>query len=187
MLAGDGPVPGERIVEVYGGLKPCVHGSDAHRAGDLGKPAHDHFTWLKGDAAFDTLRLACLAPAPGSSSRPSVRRWSGSRPDHPGRRRESTVVPAVGHVGRSGVTARRGVGLKCPTTVAPSSSAFPTSRLRRSTTMAEGQMMTAADVVAQARWPASTETCCATRSRWSSRELMEAEVAQLDRRRARRA
>jgi hypothetical protein len=60
---GEGADPPERIREVYGGLKPCLHGSDAHTADDLGRPDEDRFTWLKGDPTFDTLRFACLAPA----------------------------------------------------------------------------------------------------------------------------
>lgn len=46
----------------YGGLKPCLHGSDAHQFSKLGKPDHDRFCWLKGDPTFDTLWHACLAP-----------------------------------------------------------------------------------------------------------------------------
>jgi ABC-type cobalamin/Fe3+-siderophores transport system ATPase subunit len=52
----------ERLNEFYGGVKPCLHGSDAHTAAALGKPALERHTWLKGDPRFDTLRLACLAP-----------------------------------------------------------------------------------------------------------------------------
>lgn len=59
---GEGPLDSERIASIYGSLKPCLHGSDAHRADALGKPVQDRFTWLKGDSTFDTLRLACVAP-----------------------------------------------------------------------------------------------------------------------------
>jgi AAA domain, putative AbiEii toxin, Type IV TA system len=59
---GEGADTPERLSQVYGGAKPCLHGSDAHSAEALGKPAQDRYTWLKGDARFDTLRFACLAP-----------------------------------------------------------------------------------------------------------------------------
>jgi putative AbiEii toxin of type IV toxin-antitoxin system len=47
----------------YGGLKPCLHGSDAHEQKAVGVPAGDRYSWLKGAAAFDTLRQACIDPA----------------------------------------------------------------------------------------------------------------------------
>jgi ABC-type lipoprotein export system ATPase subunit len=59
---GDGADPTERVTDIYGGLKPCIHGSDAHDAERLGVPDENRFTWLKGDASFETLRMACLAP-----------------------------------------------------------------------------------------------------------------------------
>lgn len=52
----------ERLQEIYGGVKLCVHGSDAHDAESLGVVAGDRFTWIKGSTSFDTLRMACLAP-----------------------------------------------------------------------------------------------------------------------------
>lgn len=60
---GQGDLDADQIVDTYGSLKPCLHGSDAHSPESLGKPDGDRFTWLKGDPTFDTLRLACLAPA----------------------------------------------------------------------------------------------------------------------------
>lgn len=42
----------------YGGLKPCLHGSD-HYAGE---PDLQRYCWLKGDLTFDTLRQACIEP-----------------------------------------------------------------------------------------------------------------------------
>lgn len=55
--------PPEQIATLYGGLKPCLHGSDAHDEARLGVPDDQRYTWLKGDASFETLRMACLAPA----------------------------------------------------------------------------------------------------------------------------
>ena len=54
--------PPERLRQIYGGPKPCLQGSDAHRADKLGRPDLHRYTWLKGDPSFETLRLACLAP-----------------------------------------------------------------------------------------------------------------------------
>lgn len=48
--------------ERYGGLKPCLHGSDAHSQAAVGQPAGDRFTWIKGAATFDALRQACIDP-----------------------------------------------------------------------------------------------------------------------------
>ena len=46
----------------YHSQKACLHGSDAHEVARLGKPDLDRYTWLKGDAQFDTLWQTCLAP-----------------------------------------------------------------------------------------------------------------------------
>ena len=52
----------EQLEETYGGPKLCLHGSDAHSPDNLGRPDLNRFTWLKGDASFGTLKLACLSP-----------------------------------------------------------------------------------------------------------------------------
>lgn len=59
---GHGTDDEEALTTKYGSLKLCIHGSDAHRTSDLGRPALDRFCWLKGDPTFDTLWQACLAP-----------------------------------------------------------------------------------------------------------------------------
>ena len=46
----------------YGGLKPCLHGSDAHSESDVGTPQADRFSWVKGDIQYDSLRQACIDP-----------------------------------------------------------------------------------------------------------------------------
>jgi hypothetical protein len=46
----------------YGGLKPCLHGSDAHKLDDVASPFGDRFSWIKGGLEFDALRQACIAP-----------------------------------------------------------------------------------------------------------------------------
>ena len=42
------------IENTYRTLKPCLHGSDAHRS--LGNPDRNRYCWIKGDLAFESLR-----------------------------------------------------------------------------------------------------------------------------------
>ena len=46
----------------YGGLKPCLHGSDAHKLDEVATPFGDRFSWIKGGLDFDSLRQACIDP-----------------------------------------------------------------------------------------------------------------------------
>lgn len=48
--------------EKYGGAKLCLHGSDAHARAQLGMPMGNRYTWIKGDATFEALQFASLAP-----------------------------------------------------------------------------------------------------------------------------
>ena len=59
---GNGAVPVEDLARTYQGRKPCLHGSDAHNPEDVGVPVLDRFTWIKGDASFESLRQACMEP-----------------------------------------------------------------------------------------------------------------------------
>lgn len=52
----------KEIRDLYGGLKPCLHGSDAHKLSDMGSPFGDRFSWIKGGLEFDSLRQACIDP-----------------------------------------------------------------------------------------------------------------------------
>jgi hypothetical protein len=52
----------KEIEEVYGALKPCMHGCDAHWVDKVGAPAGDRYCWVKGDLAFETLRQVVLEP-----------------------------------------------------------------------------------------------------------------------------
>lgn len=60
---GEGKANEQELESIYGGVKLCLHGSDAHEAGRLGAPDNDRLCWLKGDPTFDTLKLACLTPS----------------------------------------------------------------------------------------------------------------------------
>lgn len=58
----------------YGGLKPCLHGSDAHKLDDVASPFGNRFSWIKGGLEFDALRQACIDP--------DGRAYVGERPPH---------------------------------------------------------------------------------------------------------
>ena len=53
----------DKIRSRYGGLKLCLHGSDAHSIEAIGQAHHDRFSWLKGSPSFATLEQACIDPA----------------------------------------------------------------------------------------------------------------------------
>lgn len=53
----------EELMSSYGGLKPCMHGSDSHETRTVGKPDGNRFSWIKGGLEFDALRQACIDPA----------------------------------------------------------------------------------------------------------------------------
>ena len=59
---GRGKKSPSEILQDYGALKPCLHGSDAHGPAAVGAPANDRYSWIKGDATFDALRHACMEP-----------------------------------------------------------------------------------------------------------------------------
>jgi hypothetical protein len=52
----------DEVRKVYGGLKPCLHGSDAHDLKSVASPFGDRFSWIKGGLEFDSLRQACIDP-----------------------------------------------------------------------------------------------------------------------------
>jgi len=55
--------PKDELVRLYGGLKPCLHGSDAHGNGTVGLPDGNRYSWIKGGFEFDALRQACIDPS----------------------------------------------------------------------------------------------------------------------------
>lgn len=52
-----------KTVKHLGGLRPCLHGSDAHEVGKLFKPDFDRFCWIKADPTFEGLRQVLYEPA----------------------------------------------------------------------------------------------------------------------------
>lgn len=59
---GRGKVNETEIRQRFGGLKPCLHGSDAHALSTVGTPQGDRYSWVKGAISFDSLRQACIDP-----------------------------------------------------------------------------------------------------------------------------
>ncbi len=74
------------IEQQYRSLKPCLHGSDAHREDTIVQPSNDRYCWLKGDLSFETLRQAVIEP--------DTRVWIGSAPPS-GALPSSTIELAV--------------------------------------------------------------------------------------------
>lgn len=52
----------KEIERLYRGLKPCLHGCDAHSVDRVGAPVGNRFCWIKGDLSFETLRQAVIDP-----------------------------------------------------------------------------------------------------------------------------
>jgi energy-coupling factor transporter ATP-binding protein EcfA2 len=59
---GHGALSPDQIRHRYDGLKPCLHGSDAHSSADVGAPAENRYTWIKGAIDFESLKQACIDP-----------------------------------------------------------------------------------------------------------------------------
>jgi len=59
---GKGVDAPERVVQRYGSLKPCVHGSDAHCLEKICRPDLDRHTWIKADPTFSGLRQILFEP-----------------------------------------------------------------------------------------------------------------------------
>lgn len=59
---GKGKMAKKEIEATFNNCKPCVHGSDAHKNEDVGMPALNRYTWIKGDLIFESLRQICIEP-----------------------------------------------------------------------------------------------------------------------------
>lgn len=76
---GKGKTSVEDLEKTYGGVKPCLHGCDAHSLEKVGNPDQDRYCWVRGDLTFETLRQLCFEPEnrvyigkePPSGGRPS--------------------------------------------------------------------------------------------------------------------
>ena len=49
-------------VQRLGGIKPCVHGSDAHSIEEMFNPDQDRYCWIKADTTFEGLRQTLYEP-----------------------------------------------------------------------------------------------------------------------------
>ncbi|MGH9343661.1 MAG: TrlF family AAA-like ATPase, partial [Terriglobia bacterium] len=59
---GRGSLTPHEVKGRYGGLKPCLQGSDAHKLDDVASPFGDRRSWIKGALEFDSLRQAHIDP-----------------------------------------------------------------------------------------------------------------------------
>lgn len=82
---GQKELSADEIRHRYNGLKPCLHGSDAHKLEDVASPFGNRFSWIKGAVEFDSLRQACIDP--------EGRAYVGEQPP-----RSATPSQVVSHV-----------------------------------------------------------------------------------------
>ena len=61
-FSGKGVDNEQKVINDYGSLKPCIHGSDAHQLPDICKPDKERFTWIKSDPTFEGLRQIIYEP-----------------------------------------------------------------------------------------------------------------------------
>ena len=57
----DGITPNQMRAE-FKSLKPCLHGSDAHRTEDIGQPAENRYCWIKAERTFEGLKQVLYEP-----------------------------------------------------------------------------------------------------------------------------
>ncbi len=59
---GKGTDSPESVIDQFGSLKPCIHGSDAHDLQAICRPTDDRFTWIKSDPTFEGLKQILYEP-----------------------------------------------------------------------------------------------------------------------------
>lgn len=52
----------EEIIRLYGSLKPCIHGSDAHCNERIFEPDEQRYCWIKADPTFEGLKQLLYEP-----------------------------------------------------------------------------------------------------------------------------
>ncbi|MCP4230937.1 MAG: hypothetical protein GY771_12440 [bacterium] len=62
LMRGEGDIEPEKMIKEFGGIKPCLWGSDAHKYERLLKPDLDRFCWIKGDLTFEGLKQVIYEP-----------------------------------------------------------------------------------------------------------------------------
>ena len=53
----------DAFVAEFKSLKPCIHGSDAHRLEDIAKPDQNRFCWIKANTTFEGLKQILYEPS----------------------------------------------------------------------------------------------------------------------------
>ena len=59
---GKGSEKDRETMKALGGMKPCIHGSDAHETKKVFKPDQDRFCWIKADTTFEGLKQIMYEP-----------------------------------------------------------------------------------------------------------------------------
>ncbi|HEH9722623.1 TPA: ATPase [Pasteurella multocida] len=59
---GNGKDSFEKIIDRFGFLKPCIHGSDAHSEDKLFEPDQQRYCWIKADPTFEGLKQILYEP-----------------------------------------------------------------------------------------------------------------------------
>lgn len=52
----------DTVIEKCGSLKPCIHGSDAHKNSDIFEPKGERYCWIKADPTFNGLKQIIYEP-----------------------------------------------------------------------------------------------------------------------------
>lgn len=52
----------DTVIEKCGSLKPCIHGSDAHKNSDIFEPKDERYCWIKADPTFNGLKQIIYEP-----------------------------------------------------------------------------------------------------------------------------
>lgn len=60
--SGEGDLPVEEFENIFGSLKPVLHGSDSHDFENLCVPDEDRYCWLKAETSFDGLKQVVFEP-----------------------------------------------------------------------------------------------------------------------------
>jgi energy-coupling factor transporter ATP-binding protein EcfA2 len=60
--SGQGSQTKEQFIKEFRTLKPCIHGSDAHKLDDIGKPQQNRFCHIKAELTFEGLKQIIFEP-----------------------------------------------------------------------------------------------------------------------------
>lgn len=60
---GEGGDDVPKVIDLYGSLMPCIHGSDAHELDKIFEPDQKRYCWIKADTTFEGLLQILYEPA----------------------------------------------------------------------------------------------------------------------------